>query len=135
MNTIETYTVFNVDDDSADVKVNLSAQDVIRHIYRHNNSDYRLNPMMCSDAPEIQQTVDGDLLYKISFNNSDASLWDGGGYCIVSGKTEAEAEASYLQRSFDCRMWDHSYWTVLSQGYLKEIMDRYTTAIAIAQQD
>ena len=130
MSNIQTYAVFTCND-PAGAKVNLSAHDVVRHIYRYDGADYRIEPKMLGN---FQETDYGDLLFKLSFKASGNSLWESGGWCLVSGKDESEAEAQFLELSFIDRLWDHSYWIVLAHGDLTEIMDRYTTAIA-QQQD
>ena len=131
MKTIPTYAVFTCND-PAGAKVNLSAHDVIRHIYRYDGADYRIEPKMVGN---FQDTYYGDLLFKVSFKTSGNSVWESGGWCLASGKNEIEAEAQFLEIYFNNRLWDTSYWIVLAHGDLTEIMDRYTTAIAIAQQD
>ena len=120
MSTIQTYAVSTYYD-PADVETDLSAHDVVRHIYRHNGGDYKLVPKMFSNFPEIQQTVDGELVFQVFFKNSGSSLWHSGGWCTATGRNEEEAEAEFLQLSFENACWDNSYWIVLStEQYLAE---------------
>ena len=127
MNAIQTYAVFTCNDEDAETE--LSAHDVVRHIYRHDGGDYRLEPAMLRDRcdednnelPDIQETTsNGDLVFEIWFKYS-GSLWDTD-QCIAIGKDEAEAEAQFLQESFEDAAWDNSHWTVLrTDQYLAEL--------------
>ena len=131
MSTTQTYAVLTCNKDPADAdyedpKTDLTAHDIVRHIYRYDGGDYRLEPKMWSNAPDIQQTADGELVFQVMFKDSGSSLWHTGGWCTATGKTEKEAEAEFLQISFENAMWDTSYWIVLStEQYLAEKSRQY----------
>ena len=123
MNTIQTYalsslsTIFSID-----AETGLSSHDVVRHIYRYDGSDYRLEPkMLCNrtdeegnELPDVQDTNStGDLVFDIWFKSTGSFPWHNG-QRIAIGKNEADAEAAFLQKSFDGRMWDNSYWVVVT---------------------
>ena len=125
MSTVQTYAVFTCSD-PADAETDLSAHEVVQHIYRYDGGDYRLEPKMLRDRtdeygnelPDAQDTFDDDLIFEVFFKYSGYFLK---GQCIAIGKNEAEAESAFLQKAFDSRMWDTSYWTVLrTEQYLAD---------------
>ena len=126
MNTTQTYAVFPYSD-PADAETDLTAHEVVRHIYRYDGSDYRLEPKMIRDRhdeegnglPDAQDTFDDDLVFEVWFKYSGYFLK---GQCLAIGKNEEEAESAFLQKAFDSRWWDTSYWIVLStKQYLAEL--------------
>ena len=128
MNTVQNYAVFTCND-SFDAETHLTAHDIVRHIYRDHGSDYRLEPKMLrnrsdeegDELPDIQDTAgSGDLVFEVWFKYNRSSSWHKSPR-IAIGKNEEEAEAAFLQKSFDCTMWDNSYWIVLdTEQYLTE---------------
>lgn len=111
-----TYCVYSCNDCLANVAVDLTAHDVVRHIYRDDGGDYRLEPMMrhTDDVPAIQDfTSNGDLIFEIWFKNSSSCPWQKS-QRLAFGTTVKEAEEAFLQKSFDRMMWNVSYWIVLS---------------------
>jgi len=126
MNATQTYAVYTCTY-SADVETDLTAHAIVRHIYRYDGHDYRLEPKMLThryddddnELPDIQDTAyNGDLVFEIWFKNQYG--WSVSRR-IAIGKNEDEAEESFLQESFDGTMWDDYRWIVLTtEQYLAE---------------
>lgn len=121
MNITQTYTVYP-SDDSDDAETGLTSHDVVRHIYRDDGADYRLDAKMITnrfddndnELPDIQETTeDGDLVFDVYFKDNNSFPWRKS-QRIAIGKNEDEAEMSFLQESFENNMWDDSRWTVLT---------------------
>lgn len=126
MSNTQTYAVYTCNDFSANAETALSAHDVVRHIYRDDGHDYRLEPKMLTnqfdddnnELPDVQDTTNSGLLvFEVWFKNSYG--WRKSPR-IAIGKDEDDAEADFLQESFDKTMWEDSYWIVLT-------MEQYQT--------
>jgi len=123
MQSDQTYAVYACNDRSIDAETDLTAHDVVRHIYRHDGADYRLEPKMLmhryddddddNELPDIQDITDsGALVFEIWFK-SPRGHWSPSRRTAI-GKNENEAEEAFLQESFDGTMWDDSHWIVLT---------------------
>ena len=129
MTTTQTYAVCSRNDYSVNDETDLSARDVVRHIYRDDGGDYRLEPKMLTnryddddnELPDVQDTTDnGDLVFEVWFKDNGAFPWRKS-QRIAIGKDEDEAEEAFLQESFDGAMWNDSHWIVLTtEQYLAE---------------
>jgi hypothetical protein len=122
MKAIQTYAVYTCNDLSEEAETELTAHDVVRHIYRNDGGDYRLEPKMLThryddennELPDIQDTTEsGDLVFNVWFKNSCNRPWQES-QRIAIGKDEDEAEEAFLQESFEGGMWDDSRWIVLT---------------------
>lgn len=120
MKANQTYAVYIFHDYSANAETDMTAHDVVRHIYRDDGQDYRLEPKMLTnryddddnELPDVQDTTEsGDLVFDVWFKS--AYGWKTS-HRIAIGKDADSAEAAFLQESFDGTMWDDSYWIVLT---------------------
>jgi hypothetical protein len=118
---IQTYAVYSCNDYSADAETDLTAHDVVRHIYRDDGGDYLIEPKILThrydednELPDVQDTTDsGDLVFEVWFKDNGSFPWHKS-QRIAIGKDEYEAEEAFLQESFDGTMWKDSYWIVLT---------------------
>ena len=122
MQAIQTYAVYTCNDRSEEAQTNLTAHDVVRHIYRDDGGNYRLDPKMLThryddennELPDIQDTTSsGKLVFEVWFKDNCNSSWQESPR-IAIGKDEDEAEEAFLQESFDDTMWNDSRWIVLT---------------------
>lgn len=102
-----------------DAILNLTARQVVQHIYRDDGEDYRLEPRMCDEwdddgeaCHEVHDTLsDGTPIWNVWFK--DRYAWKKSGR-ICFGHTEKEAEDNLLEDSFKSTAWRDAKWTILT---------------------
>lgn len=126
--TTKTYAVYSIMDNSVDAETDLSALDVVRHIYGDDGGGYRLEPKMltfCFDEddkelPDTQATNGrGEEIFEIWFKNNRSSHYRLSPRTAV-GIDEEAAEEAFLQESFNGRMWRTNHWLVVPTEQYQE---------------
>jgi hypothetical protein len=144
MNANQTYAVYTCAQGSSEAETDMTAHDVVRHIYRDDGGDYRLELKMLThryddednELPDIQETTEsGDLVFELWFKDCGSRPFYKA-HRIAIGKNEDEAEENFLQDSFECSMWDDSRWIVVTtEQYLAEQAENAAKVAVETEED
>jgi hypothetical protein len=117
MDRTQLYSIYHCSGGPDHAITNLTAHDVVRHIYRHDGGDYYLEPTIITDRyddegnplPDVQVTTNDGLLgfqawIKISFG------WKCGD--VFFGEDEAAAEAKFLDDAWERWVLDDREWFI-----------------------
>lgn len=117
--TIKTYKCYDACQSESTAQTNLTAAEIVKHIYQEDGHGYRLEPRM-----ESTYNNDGDIIGEQQANSPNLGLeWDvyftkpGQRYSeksslIAWGATEKEAEDEFLLSAWKETRWDTTKWFI-----------------------
>jgi hypothetical protein len=106
----QTYKVYGSCESSDNAETNLTATEVVKHIYQDDGHGYRLEPRMDETGEQQLQSSLG-LEWDVYFTKPGKRYGEKSGLSAY-GETEDEAEAEFLASAWNETRWDDSKWFI-----------------------